>query len=78
MRNRHINLQKGFNVKESTRYLMSTLERVCESILGSDGAQIRHVQGGSRGFKLQFRCLSGFRDAVTVYLTKRTYNLYLE
>lgn len=56
---------------------MSTLERVCESVLGSDGAQIRHVQGGSRGLKLQFQCLSGFRDAVTKYLTKRMYNLYL-
>lgn len=56
---------------------MSTLERVCESVLGSDGAQIRHVEGGSRGLKRQFRCLSGFRDAVTGYLTKKTYNLYL-
>lgn len=56
---------------------MSTLERDFESVLGNDGAQIRHVQGGSRGLKLQFRCLSGFRDAVTVYLTKRTYNVYL-
>lgn len=53
---------------------MSTLERVCESVLGSDGAQIRHVQGGSRGLKLPFRCLSGFRDAVQCTLLNERIN----